>query len=59
MRHPRTSPGPTAAPEPGAKGRDVLGALEEPQERGLAALAKPFCSSQPQSAHRANNHPSK
>lgn len=52
-------PAPTEAPELGAKGRDVLGALEEPRERGVAALAEPFCASQPQASRRANNHRSK
>jgi len=59
MRYPRTLPGLAEAPEPGTEGWDDLSALEEPQKRGLAALAKPFCSSQPQSAHRANQHQSK
>ena len=59
MRYPWTLPGLAEAPELGAEGQDVLGALEEAQERGLAALAEPFCASQPQSAHRANNHQSK
>lgn len=59
MRHPWVLPGLAEAPEMGDEGWDVLGALEELQERGLAALPEQFGSSQPQSAHRANNHQSK
>lgn len=59
MRYPWTLTGLAEAPELGAEGQDVLSTLEEPQERGLTALAEPFCASQTQFAHRPNNHQSK
>lgn len=37
----------TEVPGLGAKGRGVLGALEEPQQRGLTALAETICAPQP------------
>lgn len=56
MKYPQMLPGLAEAPNVGAEGWDVLGAVEEPQERRLTALTEPFCASQPQSAHTASNH---